>query len=79
MSRCASCGDVLPPLNGVEDNDFATQCEECESRDAYGAYEDENFFEQGPCYCSDWREDILTGRCECCDCGRTWYRASESA
>jgi hypothetical protein len=24
--RCSICGDVLPPLNGVERNDFATTC-----------------------------------------------------
>lgn len=30
MSKCISCGDQLPPLNGSEENDFRSECEECE-------------------------------------------------
>lgn len=26
---CLVCGDELPPLNGVEENDFAFMCETC--------------------------------------------------
>lgn len=27
--QCVECGDELPPLNGVEENDFGTVCEGC--------------------------------------------------
>lgn len=30
MSKCISCGDQLPPLNGCEENDFRSECEHCE-------------------------------------------------
>jgi hypothetical protein len=29
MNECEVCGDELPPLNGVEENDFATICYAC--------------------------------------------------
>jgi hypothetical protein len=32
--RCLRCKSKLPPLNGVEENDFATLCEECRHEDA---------------------------------------------
>ncbi len=44
MNRCISCGSVLSPLNGVEENDFAV---ECGCVDAL--YEEEEF----PPWCQD--------------------------
>lgn len=29
MNDCIVCGERLPPLNGVEENDFAFMCESC--------------------------------------------------
>lgn len=30
MNCCINCGCILPPLNGCEENDFATFCETCD-------------------------------------------------
>lgn len=47
MSRCVSCGEILPPLNGSEESDFAIECEYCE------AHEEETY----DCECEHCRGD----------------------
>ena len=34
MRKCITCKCKLPPLNGVEENDFSYQCDECKEGDA---------------------------------------------
>jgi hypothetical protein len=31
MERCLRCDYTLPTLNGIEENDFMTICEDCQS------------------------------------------------
>jgi hypothetical protein len=42
--NCTRCGHILPPLNGVEENDFASLCESCISVDEID--EDDEIFNE---------------------------------
>jgi len=64
--KCSICGDDLPPLNGVEENDFCDICEDCkiqkeERKEFHGTdkcYDDCNFCSSRRyCIYSDYNED----------------------